>query len=74
MSKAHRGSGIRKTPNSGRGTCPICKRTGIKLLYEQTVEGTKVNVCKTCDATIKNAAAKAAKSAKAAVAPAPAAE
>jgi len=73
MSKAHRGAGIVKEANHGRGTCPICKRTETKLLYEQTVDGNKVKVCKVCDAHIKNVAAKAGKSAKAA-APAPAAQ
>ena len=32
MSKAHRGSGIRELVNNGRGTCPICKRSGIKVI------------------------------------------
>lgn len=60
MSKAHRGAGIRKEhPDLGRGVCPVCKRSGVKLLYEQTVDGKKVNVCKACDAHIKNEAAKA---------------
>ena len=35
MSKSHRGRGIREVPNRGRGTCPVCKRTGIKAMYEQ---------------------------------------
>ena len=29
MSKAHRGTGLRKTANHGRGECPICKTKGI---------------------------------------------
>lgn len=44
MSKAHRGKGIRATANRGRGVCPICKRTGIKVVYEVN----KVFVCKIC--------------------------
>jgi len=58
MSKAHRGSGIRELFNHGRGTCPVCKRTEVKTLYEATVEGEKVKVCKACNSTIKAAAAK----------------
>ena len=39
MSKAHRGTGIRKEPNHGRGTCPVCGKTQIKILYDQDVDG-----------------------------------
>ncbi len=54
MSKAHRGRGIRQTPNQGRGDCPICKRTGIKVLYEQEVSGKKIQICKQCRAALKH--------------------
>ena len=80
MSKAHRGTGIRKEANHGRGVCAICGATQIKTLYEQEVEGKKVKVCKFCKANLKNKArveAKVAKKATAAAAPAaeaPAAE
>ena len=50
MSKAHRGSGIRDQKSSGRGDCPICKRTGIKVLYETTIDEQKVMICKNCNA------------------------
>ena len=40
MSKNHRGSGIRSLPNHGRGTCAICGKTDIKVLYEK-----EINVC-----------------------------
>ena len=52
MSKAHRGKGIRELPAHGRGECPVCKRTNVKILYEQG--GAKVKVCKTCKAAIKH--------------------
>lgn len=58
MSKAHRGSGITGEYNQGRGTCPVCKRTQVKILYEATVEGEKAKVCKACNARLKKAAAK----------------
>ncbi|MCH5294394.1 MAG: hypothetical protein J1F14_00625 [Treponema sp.] len=75
MSKAHRGTGIRKEPNHARGKCPVCNREGVKLLYEQEVDGTKVKICKVCKAQFKNKARVAAKQAKkAAPAPAPAEE
>lgn len=51
MAKSHRGKGIRKEPNRGRGTCPICKSTGIKLLYERKLDDeTTTKVCKRCAA------------------------
>jgi len=50
MSKAHRGSGLRTQPNSGRGTCPVCKKTGIKTVYEMAVGEKKVMICKQCKA------------------------
>lgn len=54
MAKAHRGAGIRDRVSNGRGTCPVCKRTAIKVLYEQELDGSKAMVCKPCNATIKN--------------------
>jgi len=60
MSKAHRGKGIRATPNHSRGICPVCKRSEVKVLYEQEVDGQKVKICKTCKATLANKAAAAA--------------
>ena len=41
MSKAHRGKGIKSIPNHGRGTCPVTGQTGVKLLYEQEIDGKK---------------------------------
>jgi hypothetical protein len=52
MSKAHRGAGIRELTKSGRGSCPICKRTGIKVMYEQEANEKKFTVCKQCNAAI----------------------
>lgn len=65
MSKNHRGSGIRNLPLHGRGECPGCKRTGVKILYEQTVDGQTVKVCKICNAKLKHEAKKAAAAAAA---------
>ncbi|MCQ2575736.1 MAG: hypothetical protein MJ162_03260 [Treponema sp.] len=70
MSKNHRGSGIRSLPNHGRGTCAICKKTDIKVLFEKEIEGATVNICKYCNAALKNKAKKAASEAPAAEAPA----
>lgn len=73
MAKAHRGTGIRELPYHGRGTCPICKKTGIKILYEHEMDGAKVKICKFCNGHLKNEARKAAKlAAKSAAASAPA--
>ncbi len=52
MSKAHRGTGIREQANSGRGECPVCKRDGIKVLYEASVDGETKKVCKQCKAKL----------------------
>jgi hypothetical protein len=58
MSKAHRGKGIRDLAFRGRGSCPVCSRKNIKVLYEQEVgEGetkTKIRICKTCKAALKH--------------------
>ncbi len=49
MAKTHRGKGLWKLPAHGRGTCPICKATRIKVLYDRTApDGTTVKVCKRC--------------------------
>lgn len=55
MSKSHRGKGILELAAHGRGVCPRCKSTGIKTLYDQEIDGNKVQVCKYCKAAIKNA-------------------
>jgi RNA polymerase subunit RPABC4/transcription elongation factor Spt4 len=54
MSKPHRGKSIRELFAHGRGTCPVCNASGIKLLYEQDAEGQKIKVCKFCKAAIKS--------------------
>jgi hypothetical protein len=54
MSKAHRGKGIAELAAGGRGVCPVCKRDGVKILYEQEIDGQKTKICKTCKATIAN--------------------
>ncbi|MDR2542519.1 MAG: hypothetical protein LBC80_03600 [Treponema sp.] len=54
MSKNHRGKGIRDQFARGRGECPVCKKTNIKILYEQEAQGQKFKICKTCRAAIKN--------------------
>lgn len=54
MSKAHRGKGIRAEQNRGRGVCPVCNKTGIKVLYEQEINDAKSMICKICRANIKN--------------------
>lgn len=68
MSKSHRGTGIRKEPNHGRGKCAICGKDQVKILYEQDVDGKKVKICKVCKAHLKNVARKDTKLAKKATA------
>lgn len=64
MSKNHRGSGIRSLPNKGKGTCAICGKSDIKVLWEKEVNGQTVNICKFCNAKLKNEAKVAARQAK----------
>jgi RNA polymerase subunit RPABC4/transcription elongation factor Spt4 len=52
MSKAHRGKGLRELVSRGRGTCPICKRENVKILYELDAGENKIKVCKTCKAAV----------------------
>ncbi len=49
MAKNHRGKLLRTTvQGSGRGKCPSCGRTGIKLLHEVKAGEKTVMVCKNC--------------------------
>ncbi len=64
MAKTHRGSGIRHlyidpngnvhegVYNNGRGTCPTCGRTGVKVLYTREVDENSYKVCKRCNTAI----------------------
>jgi transposase-like protein len=54
MSKAHRGKGLKEAVARGRGTCPICKRNNVKVLYEQEAGEQKLKICKTCKAALKH--------------------
>ena len=54
MAKPNRGKVLRELPSRGRGECPICNRDGVKVLYEQEIDGKKVKTCKTCRAASKN--------------------
>lgn len=54
VSKAHRGKGLHETYNRGRGTCPVCKKTGVKVIYEHEVNGEKQKICKICKAMLEN--------------------
>ncbi|ADH97771.1 hypothetical protein [Salisediminibacterium selenitireducens] len=49
MATTTRGRVLWDQPNRGRGTCPVCNRTGIKLLYERVVDhDVTKQVCKNC--------------------------
>lgn len=51
MPKVNRGKALWKVPARGRGTCPICLATRIKLLYTRTTShGEQMKVCKRCSA------------------------
>ena len=72
MSKNHRGSGVRSLPEHGKGTCAICGKTDIKVLWEKEINGQTVKVCKFCNAKLKNEARVEARKAKPAAEEAPA--
>ena len=72
MSKNHRGSGIRSLPAHGRGTCAICGKEDIKVLWEKEINDQTVKVCKFCNAKLKNEARVEARKAKPAAEEAPA--
>lgn len=49
MPKTKRGRVLWTLPSRGRGTCPICSSTRIKLLYTRTSStGIAAQVCKRC--------------------------
>lgn len=48
MSKNFRGVGLKEIPKRGRGTCLICGRTAVKLLYEVSSDQKTIKVCKQC--------------------------
>lgn len=49
MPKTKRGRVLWSLPSRGRGTCPICSATRIKLLYNKALEdGKTIKVCKRC--------------------------
>jgi hypothetical protein len=54
MSKPHRGQSLRELYAHGRGECPVCKRSNVKILYEMDGGGQKFKICKVCKASIKH--------------------
>ncbi|MDP2172210.1 MAG: hypothetical protein Q8M98_01195 [Candidatus Cloacimonadaceae bacterium] len=48
MAKNHRGKLLRVMPFHGRGECPVCHRTGVKVTHEVKADGKTHNVCKIC--------------------------
>ena len=47
MAKPRRGKTI-KVMKNWRGTCPVCARTGVRIVYEKTHNEQKLKVCKRC--------------------------
>nr|WP_138186251.1 hypothetical protein [Paenibacillus alvei] len=55
MAKTKRGKALWNLPSHGRGTCPVCGSTRIKVLYTQTKsDGTSLQVCKKCVKSTQN--------------------
>lgn len=47
MPKPRRGSNAKKIPN-WRGTCPLCSRPRVKVLWTAMRDGELLKVCKHC--------------------------
>ena len=47
MAKPKRGKGLKST-KEWRGTCPVCAKKRVKLLWEKSVDEQKLKVCKRC--------------------------
>lgn len=47
MTKQKRGKVIKKIEN-WRGTCPICQKGAVKLLWTKLVDGENIKCCKVC--------------------------
>lgn len=54
MSKAHRGTPLKQENPNSRGKCPVTGQGGVKLLYEQEINGKKVMISKMGKATLAN--------------------
>jgi ribosomal protein L37AE/L43A len=54
MAKSHRGKGLRSQVRHGRGLCPLCKRTAVKVIYDAQVKDKTIKVCKTCKAALSH--------------------
>jgi ribosomal protein L37AE/L43A len=52
MAKSHRGKGLKSQMRHGRGLCPLCKRTAVKVVYEAQIKDKTIKVCKTCKAAL----------------------
>ncbi len=73
MAKSHRGKGLKSQVRHGRGLCPLCKRTAVKVVYEAQVKDKTIKVCKTCKAALSHGKYQQEAEALAAATPAPAA-
>jgi len=54
MAKTHRGKGLITVTKGGRATCPVCGRTGVKVVYEIQHKEKTIKICKNCKASLAN--------------------
>jgi hypothetical protein len=47
MPKLKRGKNAKKIPN-WRGTCPLCGRKRVRILWTAIIDGKAITVCKRC--------------------------
>lgn len=64
MSKAHRGRPLKDESGDVRGKCVVTGRSGVKLVYEQEIDGQKVLLSKAGKATLANAKKREARASK----------
>ena len=54
MAKPNRGRNIKRTPG-WRGTCSLCKRKRVRIVWPYTMDGDKVKICKRCNSSVNRA-------------------
>lgn len=72
MAKTHRGKGLITAVKGGRAKCPVCGRTGVKVVYEIQHKEKTIKICKNCKASIASGKKSAQADAYVATIPAPA--
>ena len=54
MAKPNRGKTIKRIAG-WRGTCPVCNRKRVRILWPYTIGEQKVKICKKCNSSVNKA-------------------